>query len=145
MDRRHLIGLIGSILVGTSGCQGFPGQSDFCQYDTVTPIPTPEMPESLTQDSATEFVVEYERARYYQLEAGRQANASIRVTVEAANRTDEGWMITLGGGIGIETCNGRGHGPITTKYFLNDNAVYREERGGTSVDPRNNGTRVLKR
>ena len=118
-----------------------------CPSNQRTPSQYPDVPPTLTEERVVEFVKRFERVKVIDQYARDRSSLTVRVTAESVTRTDDGWLIQLGGGFSQRGCSGGNtyvsDGIITAAYFVNETGVYREDAfPDTAVDPRENGTRV---
>lgn len=148
--RTFLVGLSG--VSGLAGCVGQstrPGQ-DACPDGEVTPIPYPDRPTTLTNESVHRFVADLERAYVYdrESESGTVVSISMDPEPDEVTKVDDGWAVRIETGFSKETCQDGaravGDGYYTVRYFLNESHIYRAQDGGagSAPDPREQGTRI---
>jgi len=148
---RHTLLTVGLVLalVGSSGCLGAgPLLGGGCEYGRVTATPYPDVPATLTNETVSEFAEGFERARLLERHAGDGRNLTYRIIADSVNRTGDGWLVHLTGGFVEKGCHGTGSyvadGVVGAQYFVNETAVYRADAyWNSSVDPRENGTKVV--
>ena len=148
--RGVIIWLMAVSLVLAGGCQSDGSSrttSSRCS-ETVTPVPYPERPATLTNDSVRPFVADLERA-YQSLRAAPDeniTNVTFDPTPDTVTATDDGWLVRIESGYVVYDCAGGGlgvtDGYLYVTYFVNKSAVYRAQGDETGIDPRVDGTGI---
>lgn len=151
LPSRHTVLAVGLVfaLVGSSGCIGLaslPGGG--CEPTRVTATPYPAVPATLTNETVTEYAEAFEQARLLERHAGDRKNFTYRIVVDSVNRTSDGWLVHLTGGVAERGCSwGRsyvGDGVVGAQYFINETTVYRVDAYmNAAADPRESGTEVV--
>lgn len=111
--------------------------------------------DTLTNESVAAFAEEVERAYIYKIYGGHPVRVNfdggdgIHIDEPQVTRADDGWIVHLTGGYTAYLCSKEGGAGVSdpwmsTYYFTNESAVYREEAGtNADVDPHINGTWIL--
>lgn len=120
-----------------------------CPKEQVTPVPYPDRPASLTNESVRAFVADLERAYVHTREAdGEATDLSFDPEPDDVTRMEDGWSVRVETGIATYSCAGGnlavGDGHYTARYFVNESAVYRAQDAGDGAvpDPRERGKRI---
>ncbi|WP_435176332.1 hypothetical protein [Halorussus sp. AFM4] len=155
-SRRALLAVAVVSLAILGGCLGQSGgqpsetaeRSD-CPDDRITPVPYPDPPAELTNESVRAFVADLERAYVYTHETGENVTRlAFDPEPDAVTRLADGWSVRVETGLSRYSCaDGTfavGDGYYTARYFLNESVVYRIREGGAGpvADPREHGTRL---
>lgn len=145
--RRLLVALVCCSLVTVGGCLGV-GEStkteSNCPDERVTPVPYPDRPATLTNDSVGTFVSDVERAYLNgEYADGNTTSVGVDLDPDRVNRTDDGWVVTVESLFSTHHCVdgslGVSDGTHRVQYFVNESAVFRLEHGRANETPRGDG------
>lgn len=156
LQRSVLLALAVASLVVLGGClahfgvgSSSPETEADCPRERVTPVPYPDRPATLTNESVRAFVADLERAHVLTREAERDATkVSFDPEPDDVTRVDDGWSVRVETGLSTYTCTDGslavGDGYYTVRYFVNETAVYRVQDGGDGPvpEPREHGERI---
>ncbi len=112
---------------------------------TETPRPLPDRPDSLTNESAKEFVVAYERAHAWNaIRNPNTTDLTLNAVTTRVNESGDGYRVHVEMGLShyqrVDGGKTVGDGYYTAVYFVNDSALLRAQAGGEvrpGPDPRN--------
>ena len=132
---------VGSGPTGTT-TEGCPPPTNFSTR------PLPEKPETLTNETAVAFAVEYEEATTWNdVRKSAEIDLSVDARGSVVNRTETGYVVHVTGGFSTYSCHDGaravGDGFISANYFVNNTTVVRlEYPDNRRTDPRTNGAVV---
>jgi hypothetical protein len=153
MRRRALLrSAMVALCGGLTGCLGGSDEADSrsqkCAQSPVTPVSYPDRPESLTNQTVTGYATELERAYQYRRAGNDTVEIHLGRAAASVNRTETGSLVQMEFGLSVYTCTDGvrsvGDGYYSVRYFINETAVYRAQRGGSGdvPDPREHGERI---
>jgi len=146
--RRFPLAIAICVIVVLSGCLGqfaSDESTSTCSEERLTPVPFPDRPASLTNDSVSAFVATLEEAYLYNQYAGDENITKITFDSEpdTVTRLDDGWLVRIESLFALYDCAGGAlgvsDGHHSVSCFINESAVYREGGDSPGSDPRDGG------
>lgn len=121
-------------LAVTGGCLGSAGPTatevpDRCaDSHSTSPLPVPDPPASLTNETASSYVSNYTRVTTHNDLIDSNADVSVGFSARVANRTRDGFVVVLKGGSSYRRCEpptARATSDYEQTYFINDTVFVR--------------------